>query len=232
MKRTLFGALVIAGVLGGCGPQHVRPFTPRERVYKEGAYAARSAAAKSSNGSLWSDASGGYLEDTRAVRVGDVVTIRVGEHADARGGATTKLSKGASREAGVDALLGLVPAIQKAYPNIDPTRLIELMASSDFTGDGQTRRAGQLTARIAVRVVRELPNGDLFVEGTKVVLINQEEYHLYVSGVARPSDIEPDNSVDSARLADAQVEFTGRGDVADQVDRGFLTKLLDSINPF
>ena len=51
------------------------------------------------------------------------------------------------------------------------------------------------------------------LEGTKVLLINNEELHLYISGLVRPSDIAQDNSVDSSRLADAQIEFTGRGDV-------------------
>jgi len=77
-----------------------------------------------------------------------------------------------------------------------------------------------------------MPNGDLFVEGTKVVMINHEEYHLYVSGVIRPSDIQMDNSVDSSLIADARVEFTGRGDINDQVERGWLTKILDFVNPF
>jgi flagellar L-ring protein precursor FlgH len=70
------------------------------------------------------------------------------------------------------------------------------------------------------------------VEGTKVVMINHEEYHLYVSGVIRPSDIQEDNSVDSSLIADARVEFTGRGDINDQVERGWLNKILDFVNPF
>ena len=46
------------------------------------------------------------------------------------------------------------------------------------------------------------------------------------------ADIKPDNSVDSSLIADARVEFTGRGDINDQVERGWLTKVLDSLNPF
>jgi len=107
------------------------------------------------------------------------------------------------------------------------------MASSfDFAGAGKTQRAGTLNATIGVKVKQELPNGDLFVEGTKVVMINYEEQHLYISGVIRPPDIAPDNSVDSSLIADARVEFTGRGDIDDQVERGWLTKILDAVNPF
>jgi len=107
-----------------------------------------------------------------------------------------------------------------------------MASNSDFNGEGRTKRAGSLVGTIGVHVRRELPNGDLYVEGTKVVMINHEEYHLYISGVLRPSDIAPDNSVDSALIADARVEFTGRGDINDQVERGWLTNILDKVNPF
>lgn len=224
--------LLAAATLSGCGPNHVAPFTARERNYKAGEYAATQAQNKPATGSIYSEAQTGYLEDTRALRVGDIVLVRINEKADAQGGATTNLSKDSKKSAGIDSLLGIVPAIQKAYPNIDPKTLLELAASSDFKGEGKTQRAGTLNATIGVKVKQELPNGDLFVEGTKVVMINYEEQHLYISGVIRPPDIAPDNSVDSSLIADARVEFTGRGDIDDQVERGWLTKILDAVNPF
>jgi flagellar L-ring protein precursor FlgH len=132
----------------------------------------------------------------------------------------------------VDSLLGLMPAMKKAYPNIDPAQLLKMASSFDFDGEGKSERSGTLKGSIGVRVKQEMPNGDLFVEGTKVVMINHEEYHLYISGVIRPSDIEMDNSIDSSLIADARVEFTGRGDINDQNERGWLTKILDFVNPF
>ncbi|MEZ4224516.1 MAG: flagellar basal body L-ring protein FlgH [Polyangiaceae bacterium] len=231
MIRKLLASSVALALLA-CGPPHIRPFKPRERKYDVGEYAASQKDYEPSTGSIYSEAQAGYLEDTRALRVGDVVLVRIQEEADAKGGATTNLSKGSSREANVTALLGLVPAIKKAYPNIDPENLLAMASEFDFAGEGNTQRAGRLRGMIGVHVKKELPNGDLFVEGTKVVMINHEETHLYISGVLRPSDIEKDNSVDSTRIADARVEFTGRGDIADQVERGWLTKILDSINPF
>jgi flagellar L-ring protein precursor FlgH len=129
-------------------------------------------------------------------------------------------------------LLGIVPALQKAYPTMNPSQLAAFASTMGFTGAGSTERSGQLTGSIAVRVVKEMPNSDLFVEGTKVVLINNEEYHLYLSGLLRPADIAQDDSVSSSRLADAQIEFTGRGDIADQQRKGFLGRVLDTLNPF
>jgi flagellar L-ring protein FlgH len=232
VKHSLLLALLGLSVLTGCGPNHIAPFTARERKYKAGEYAATQEHNKPANGSIYTEAQSGYLEDTRALRVGDIVLVRINEKADAEGGATTNLSKETSRSAGIDSLMGIVPAIQKAYPNIDPKALIAMASQYDFAGEGQTKRAGSLNAVIGVKVKQELPNGDLFVEGTKVVMINYEEQHLYISGVIRSSDIAPDNSVDSTLIADARVEFTGRGDIDDQVERGWLTKFLDAVNPF
>lgn len=221
---------VVAGFLLACGPRHVAPFTPRERAYKPGAYA--QSAARPTPGSLYSDAFPGYLEDTRALRVGDMVIIRIDESADASGASTTSLSKDTSAQAGTTAMLGIVPALKKAYPDIDPEKLLDYAAKSGFRGEGETARKGQLKASIGVRVTNQMPNGDLFLEGTKVVLVNNEEYHLYISGLVRPADIAPDNTVNSSRVTDAQIEFTGRGDIADQNRKGFFGRVLDGINPF
>lgn len=232
---AVFGCALF--LVAACGPKHIAPFNARDRQpdlrkYDEGDYAQRQEEAKPASGSIYSEAVAGYLEDTRAVRTGDIVLIRIDEHADAKGGASTALAHEAERHDSISTLLGILPALQRAHPDMDTESLISLMSRADFAGEGQTSRAGSLTGTIAVRVKKEMPNGDLFIEGTKVVMINNEEYHLYISGVVRPSDIERDNSVQSSLIADAQVEFTGRGDIAQAVDRGWLTKFLDFINPF
>ncbi len=214
-----------------CGPPHVAPFTPRKRAYEVGEYAKR-ADSRETNGSLFNHASGGFLEDTRAGRVGDFVVIKIDEAADAEGGTSTQLKKASSGSGGISALLGIVPALKRAYPGMDPEKLFEYASKSEFSGDGNTTRKGALSGNVAVRVVREMPNGDLFLEGTKVVLINNEEYHLYLSGLARPVDIATDNTISSSRIADAQIEFTGRGDLADQQRKGWFSRTLDALNPF
>jgi len=225
-------AAALALSTAGCSPRHVQPFTPRQRIYKPGAYAQQAAADRPTNGSLFSEANPGYLEDTRAVRVGDFVLIRIDEAANAQGTAGTHLKKESDGTTGATALLGIVPALKRAYPQLDTEKLFEYASKSSFTGDGDTARKGELKGAIAVRIAQAMPNGDLYVEGTKVVLINNEEYHLYVSGLVRRADIAPDNTVPSSRLADAQIEFTGRGDVNDTQRKGWLGRALDTLNPF
>lgn len=230
MKRLFFPFLT-ATLIAGCGPNHIGPFTPRKRKYKRGDYAQVDPKNRPSIGSLFSDGRGGFLEDTRAVRVGDVVVVQLDEDADASGNSSTSLSRNNQSRLGVDAMFGLVPAIAKATPNIDPTQLLEFLSESDFAGEGDTARRGRLQGSIAVRVVEQMPNDDLYIEGTKVLMINNEEYHLYISGLIRKADIGPDNRVASSRIADAQIEFTGRGDIADQQRKGWLSRAFDEVNP-
>jgi flagellar L-ring protein FlgH len=224
--------LVAATSLGGCYRNTISEPPARNREYEEGDYAATQERNRPSVGSIYSEAKGGFFQDTRALRVGDIVMVRINEHADARGGASTDLSRSSDRESGVKELLGLVEQLKAQAPVADPSTLWKLVSSYEFSGEGKTSRAGSLEGRLGVRVKKEMPNGDLFVEGTKIVMINHEEYHLYISGVVRPADILEDNSVDSSLVADARVEFTGRGDIEEQTQQGWLSWFLNKINPF
>ncbi|MBI2896537.1 MAG: flagellar basal body L-ring protein FlgH [Deltaproteobacteria bacterium] len=229
MKRMLaLGAMGL--VFAACGPSHIRPFTPRTRNYRPGHY--DSGTRPVSQGSLWQENGRALFADFRATRVGDLVTIRIDETPQASGDASTQTDRESSMTAGATSLLGITTALQRAYPALDPTQLINLATQSQFDATGETGRSSRVRASIAVRVKRHLPNGDLYVEGTKVLLVNEEELHIYISGVIRPEDIEQDNSVRSSLIADAEVEFTGRGILTDNQQQGWLSRLLSSINPF
>ena len=99
-------------------------------------------------------------------------------------------------------------------------------------GSGKIARKGTLSATLPVRVKQELGNGDLYVEGTKVVMVGEEEHHIYLSGIVRTADIADDNTVPSSRIADAEIEYTGRGDVSDQQRRSWGSRLLARVWPW
>lgn len=215
----------------GCEPPHIGDYVPKQRDYEPGKYAASDPSFAPSPGSLFSDAQRGYFEDSRSSRVGDIVLIEIDEQADASGDSTTELAKQGSFDMGITNIFGLLDAMKTAVPGLDPSHMLSFFSESDFAGRGNTSRKGELRGRIAVRITRQMANGDLFLEGTKVIMINNEEYHLYVSGLVRSEDIGSDNAVMSSRIADAEVEFTGRGDIADQQRKGLLGRALDKVNP-
>src|SRR5436190_23130959 len=101
MRAVCYGSalLTLLSLAPAGGPNHIQPFTARDRKYSPGEYAALRADARPSQGSIYSEAQPGYLEDTRALRVGDVVMVRINENAQAQGGATTNLKKDTNRSA-------------------------------------------------------------------------------------------------------------------------------------
>ncbi|MDH5492052.1 MAG: flagellar basal body L-ring protein FlgH [Myxococcales bacterium] len=228
--RVLLASLLPSMGLLACGAQHISPHTPRERVYALGEY--EEAPSALSEGSLWQTSSRGLFADFRASRVGDIVTVRIDESANASGDANTDMDRQAEMDLGLPRLFGFMSSLATANPDLDPSALLEMMSNSSFSGDGETARSSRARGTVAVRVKRQLPNGDLYVEGTKVILINDEELHVYISGVIRPEDIEQDNSVRSSLVADAQIEFTGRGTLTDNQRQGWLSQLLSKVRPF
>ena len=115
---------------------------------------------------------------------------------------------------------------------IAPTAQLSSQTQNSFQGDGSTARTERVTATVPAIVKKVLANGNLFIEGHRVVLVNSEEHHYYISGVVRPIDIDGDNSVKSSMVADAEVEFTGSGGSTDNNHQGFLQKFWNFIWPF
>jgi flagellar L-ring protein precursor FlgH len=105
-------------------------------------------------------------------------------------------------------------------------------SKSDFQGFGEITRFEKLNAKVPATVKSVMPNGNLFIEGYRVILVNNEEHRFYISGVVRPVDISDDNSVTSSRMAEAEIEFGGRGDITDKQRPGVITRTVDKYNPF
>jgi flagellar L-ring protein precursor FlgH len=227
MTRAI-AAIAAAALAAGCA-SHIAPYKPKHRKLDAGEFAARS---KPANGSLYAEGAPGLFEDHVASRVGDILVIRIDEKDVASHQADTKLDRADATSYGLPAAIGLVSALKAKYPDLDPAKLFSSTSEQKFTGAGAVKREGNVVATIAVRVVQVLPSGDLFIEGTKVVMVGVEEHHIYVSGIVRRVDISEDDSVPSSRIADAEIEYTGRGDISDTQRRGWLARTLSKLWPF
>ncbi len=226
--RAVLAAAALAILATAC-TTHVAPYKPKRRSFDAGDYEASQPVG--SGGSLYAG-SGGLFEDDIARRLGDILVIRIDENEVASRSATTKLDKKDEANYGVPAVVGVLAALQTKYPDVDPSALFSTESKMSFAGAGATERKGKLNATLPVRVKRRLPNGDLYVEGTKVVMVGAEEHHIYLSGIVRRRDIAEDNSVPSSRVADAEIEYTGRGDITDQQRRGWASRVVAKLWPF
>ena len=224
--KKLAALLACAGCASGA--RHVQ-VQQRHRTYEPPPETAASAG-KASPGSLWRDGRSASMlfTDARALHQNDLVVIRIEEIADARRNSNTELTRTSKQDLQINAFLKKLAS--GSITGINPG----LQTSSDaaFTGDGQSARTEHLVATVPAIVRSVLPNGNLFVEGHRVVLVNDEEQHFYISGVVRPIDIEQDNSVKSSMVADAEIEFTGQGDISDNQHQGWVSRHLGFLWPF
>jgi flagellar L-ring protein precursor FlgH len=109
---------------------------------------------------------------------------------------------------------------------------LDLAASGEWNAGGRTANKLTLTNRTAVTVVDVLPNGNLVIEGAKIIRTGVEDQYAYMRGVVRPVDIEADNTISSTRISDAQVEFIPAGELTDAQKKGWLLKAIEKYKPF
>ncbi len=228
----IFLLILLAFAVESC-TNHIRPYEPKRRTYNQDMMV-RQMPEHTQDGSLWSTRTAGnrLFSDQRGGQVNDIVVVKIEETSSAEGSASTSLKKDSSFENSVEALVGLMQRLKSSDPDIDPSKLISSKQMADFVGGGSTAREGKIIATVPTMIRKEMPDGNLFIEGHRVLLVNNEEHHLYVSGVIRPHDIEKDNSIKSSLIAEAHIEITGRGDITDKNRQGWGSRAMDYIGPF
>jgi flagellar L-ring protein precursor FlgH len=188
-------------------------------------------------GSLWSDVSGVDLfPDSRARKVGDIVTVRIVEDPEAELNANTKTSRSSSITAAKLQFLGYMKALaeknSRLAQNPGTDNLIGATLGMDFDGKGSSDRDGHVKAFIAAVVERVLPNGNLYINGRREIKVNHEMQFITISGIIRPEDISPTNEISSTFVASARILYAGKGPVADKQKPGWLGRAVDYVWPF
>lgn len=161
------------------------------------------------------------FSDHRAHSIGDIVTIEIVETATASNEASTELKKDHSSSLDLSAGTGALDFIPMAGYNSSN--------SNDYSGEGKTSRKGNLKAKITAVIREILPNGNLLIEGTRIVEINGEKQITVLTGVIRPADITPNNTVFSYNIADAQITYKGSGAVQSSQRPGLFAKIVNWI---
>jgi len=178
------------------------------------------------------------FEDSRARRVGDLLTINLTETTSASKESATDLNKSNATSITNPTILGSTP--QFNTPGILPLASNQsnnlganLASDNAFSGDSSSSQSNTLSGSVTVTVAEVLPNGYLVVRGEKVTSLNQGHEYVRLSGIVRPVDIRPDNTILSTQVADAQITYTGSGATADTNKIGWLARFfISSLFPF
>ena len=150
--------------------------------------------------------------------------------------AATGTKRGSKVEAGITAFLGKetqLPGIDSTNPlnSTAPAQLVKSEYTSEFDGEGDTKRTGKVTAEISAIVTRVFANGNLYIKGSQTLAINTETSLITVEGIVRPSDLSFGNKIESSRIANAMIEITGHGILSEQQKPGIVKRLLDILWP-
>lgn len=205
-------------------------------------------------GSLWTDSATnerGMFADKRAKRVGDIVTIVVQENTVGSNSLQLKTARKVDAGTGnpvtnllnqfITALPGTILGKNRLTDNMTKKRVpgagltvptLDASGSSDYTGGGSITNSQVATSRVAVTVVDVLPNGNMVVEGVRLVRFGGESQFGSLRGVVRAADVQKDNTVLSTNIADAQVEFVSEGSLTEAEKQGWLLRLANKASPF
>ncbi len=162
-------------------------------------------------------------EDLKARRVGDMLTVLLQEQTDAQKTSATDTTKTTATSITNPLLFGK-----------DLTRngrsILDNKLDSDhsFSGKGDTSQSNSLTGSITVVVVDVLSNGNMIVQGEKWLNINEGEDFVRLRGIVRAIDINPDNTISSTRVANADIQYGGAGTLSSANKKGWLARFFSS----
>jgi flagellar L-ring protein precursor FlgH len=164
----------------------------------------------------------GLYTDQQATKVGDIITVIFDEQYQSSKSAETSADKSSNNSMSVPNVLGTVPG----WKNL--TMDSETANDRQFSGKGEADRSNSLSGQISVTVSDILPNGVLRIRGEKWLTLSEGDEYIRISGMIRPQDITPDNTVASSKVADARISFGGRGNLNNSTKQGWADRIFMS----
>jgi len=155
------------------------------------------------------------IADRKATLPGDVLTVIVLETSNAQ--TSTDLSSSKDIKTALE-----VGYNQEKYE-------VDFGLKGKGRTAAKTGRNGKIKASLTVRIKEVFPNSTYLVEGLQTITINGEQQQILLSGIVRPEDIGPQNTILSTRLANAHISYSGNGTVSDSQNRNYFYKILSFV---
>jgi len=188
------------------------------------------AAVSGADGSAWVDSAATLFRDARAMRVGDVITVKI----SIRDRAVLDNTSNRSRESksALDASFDYDAAVGSAAGTGSASGRVGAGSKTSSTGKGGVLRSENIELLVAALVEEVLPNGNLLISGTQELRVNFELRELTVAGVVRPRDVSTDNTISYDRIAEARISYGGRGRITEVQQPAWGQQIVDVLSPF
>jgi len=183
---------------------------------------------KPNDGAIYSAAQPGFfVGDRRAHAVGDVLTVNLAETTQASKSTDGTISrKGTTATTLPGSLFGATGMLGLTNPSVATSGNWSSSADQSYSGKGTADQSNSLSGTLTVMITRVYENGNMWVEGQKMLTLNQGEEYIRVSGLVRPEDIKAGNLVESGRIAQAKISYTGSGDLADATKQNWFGRFF------
>jgi flagellar L-ring protein precursor FlgH len=241
MRTRLVLALAVLAPLGACttvkeavhGPELAPVGYPSTLAPMDPHIVARDMPQPASANSLWRVGARTFFHDQRASKVGDILTVLINIDDSAKTTNETSVGRTSGITAGIPHVLGLETSLGKILPGAyDPANAFSTNTKTTQDGSGQVNRQEKIQTSIAVNVAAVLPNGNLVIQGVQEVKINNEVRQLTVAGIVRPEDISSANTVQHTQIAEARINYGGRGDISRVQKTPAAQSLVEKFWPF
>lgn len=170
------------------------------------------------------------VADSRARRTGDLLTIIVSESTTV----SNREDKGLSKSSGASGLFDLAAATGGGFgiSAADGNLAFNKSTNRNFDGEASYQNSQRFADRMTVTVTGVTSEGNLILEGTRSIQIAGEFRTLNVSGIVRPIDIGPDNTVTSHFVANLTATYEGDGPERRFTRQGWLGRGMNKVWPF
>jgi flagellar L-ring protein precursor FlgH len=183
--------------------------------------------------SLWRNGARAFFHDQRAGHVGDILTVLITINDSAQLQNETVANRQASDQLGLTNLFGLESSLGRLLPKaFNPATALNTSSNGQSDGKGSINRTENITLTIAAVVSSVLPNGNLVIQGSQEVKLNNELRQLTVAGIVRPEDITAANTINHTQIAEARVSYGGKGAIASTQNPPVGQQLVTKFSPF
>ena len=175
------------------------------------------------NGSLFAqNHSNSLYSDNKARHEGDIITVVLRE--------STQASKKAKTEMQKDSSTSFEPMVGLGGRNVSVAgNVLQFGAdsTSDYKGDSKADQSNSLVGNISVNVLQVLNNGNLVIRGEKWLTLNTGKEYIRLTGVIRSQDVDVNNTVESTKIANARIEYSGTGSAHNGQSPGWLSRFFN-----
>jgi flagellar L-ring protein precursor FlgH len=190
-------------------------------------------------GTLYSRAGASLFSDKKDLQIGDILQVNISESLKNNTKNSRSLSKKNTTALGGGVFVPTTGVVNTAGTAARMAGLnnglgvgFNTTSSNTFTGSANSQFDEKFSTIISAVIIEVYQNGNYFIKGNKELLINNQQQLIGISGIIRPYDISPDNTVLSSQIANLKILYFKDGEEVDALSKSWGTKLIEFIWPF